>query len=358
VRNVILITLILGFCFSLSGAPTVAGQSTGAQPSADVAEADRLSAQVVKLYQEGKIEEATPLAKRALKLRERVLGPRHREVANAKANLAILYVAANKYGDAEQQLKQALAIYEKDPTDDLATAKTLESLGSILTLKREYPKAEEFYRRAISIKENKLGVKHPEFLASLNQLADLFLRQKDFKQAEPVLQRAANTTSDQLGETSREFGKALQRLACAQYKNNEQAEAEKTDTLANHLLYAEAAKKADPIVLEDAAFRCRLISDTHPDFASVALAKRYQGSTSVMVAVEADETGAVISARFVGGDPIFKSAAESAALHAKLRPLVVDGKPMKVNGLIVHQYAVMTMTMTRTVAVPVRVGGP
>lgn len=355
-RSAILITLILGFCFSLSGVPTVAGQAAGAQQSSDVAEADSLSTQVVKLYQEGKIEEAIPLAKRALRLREKALGPRHREVANAKANLAILYVASNKYGDAEQQLKQALAIYEKESKDDLATAKTLESLASLLALKREYPKAEESYRRAISIKETKLGAKHPEFLASLNHLANLFLRQKDFTKAEPVLQRVASITSDQLGENSREFGKALQRLACAQYKNNQQAEAEKSDMRANHLLYAEAAKKTDPIVLEDEAFRCRLISEPRPDFTSVARTQRYQGSTSIMVAVEADETGAVSSARFVGGDPIFKSAAESAALRAKLRPLVVDGKPMKVNGLIVHEYAVMTMI--RTVVVPVRVGGP
>ena len=355
-RNAISITLILVFCFSVFAVKPVAGQASGAQPSTDVAEADRLSAQVVKLYQEGKIEEATPLAKRALKLREKALGPRHREVGHAKANLAMLYVAANKFEAAEQQLKQALAIYEKESGDDLAVAKTSESLATLFALKREYTKAEQLYRRAISIKENRLGVKHPEFLASLTQLADLFLRQKDYNNAEPVLQRVANITSDQLGETSREFGKALQRLACAQYKNNQQTEAEKTDARANHLLYAEAAKKAGPIVLEDDAFRCRLISETRPDFTSVARAKRYQGSTSIMVAVETDETGAVISARFAGGDPIFKSAAESAALRAKLRPLVVDGKPMKVNGLIVHDFGVMTML--RTVTVPVRVGGP
>ena len=355
-RNVILITLNLVVCFSLSGAQTVAGQAAGTQPSPDVAEADRLSAQVVKLYQEEKIEEAIPLAKRALKLREKALGPRHREVGDAKANLAILYMATNKYEDAEQQLKQALAIYEKEPGDDLAVAKTSESLASVFAVKREYAKAEQLYRRAISIKENKLGAKHPEFLSSLSQLADLFLRQRDYKNAEPVLQRVANITSEQSGETSREFGRALQRLACAQYKTNQQAEAEKTDTRANHILYAEAAKKPDPIVLEDEAFKCRLISETRPNFASVVRARRYQGSTRILVAVETDETGSVISARFVGGDPIFKSAAESAALRVKLRPLVVDGKPVKVNGLIVHDYAVMTTL--RTVVVPVRVGGP
>jgi hypothetical protein len=66
------------------------------------------------------------------------------------------------------------------------------------------------------------------------------------------------------------------------------------------------------------------------------------------VAVETDEAGNVTIARFVGGAPAFKSVAEKAALSAKLRPTIVDGRAVKVEGVITHQF----MTEIRTVLVP------
>ena len=49
-----------------------------AQGSAEsLAEATQLSLTVVKLYNQGKFDEALPLAKRALALREAALGPDH-----------------------------------------------------------------------------------------------------------------------------------------------------------------------------------------------------------------------------------------------------------------------------------------
>jgi len=326
-------------------------QKTAAE-SREKTEAERLSAQVAELYQTGRIDEAIPLAKRALKLREKELGSRHFRVGDATSNLAMLYFAAEKYGDAEQQFKRALTIYEKETDrNGLLIAKTLEGLAYLQTLKREFKEAEKLYVRAIAIKEQSLGVKHAEFLASLNALADLFLRQRDYKRAEPALQRVADTTGMQLGEASREFGLALEKLACAQHKNIQPALAEQTEERANHILYSEAARKAEPVTLENKAFECRLTSEVRPDFADAARAASFRGSTRLVIAVEVDEMGAVTSARLVSGDPVFKKAAEKAVLEARLRPMTVDGKPVKVNGTIVREYAVMVTT--RTVLVPV-----
>ncbi len=65
------------------------------------------------------------------------------------------------------------------------------------------------------------------------------------------------------------------------------------------------------------------------------------------IAIETDEAGNVTAARLIGGDPAFKSVAESAALSAKLRPTIVDGRPVKVEGVISHMF----MSTTRTVLV-------
>ena len=346
----LLCDLRIGVAYS-TGQDPARPQKTVAE-SREKTEAERLSAQVAELYKTGRIDEAIPLAKRALKLREKEFGSGHFLVGDATSDLATLYLAAEKYGDAEQQFKRALAIYENETDRNiLLIAKTLESLAHLQTLKREFKEAEKMYVRAIAIKEQSLGVKHAEFRASLDSLADLFLRQRDYKRAEPALQRVADITGMQLGEASREFGQALEKLACARHKANQPALAEQTEARANHILYSEAAKKTEPVTLENKAFECRLTSEVRPDFANAARAASFRGSTRLVIAVEVDERGAVTSARLVSGDPIFKKAAEKAVLEARLRPMTVDGKPVKINGTIVRDYAVMVMT--RTVLVPV-----
>src|SRR4051794_23666540 len=81
------------------------GQTTSQQnsptPSASVrqsalAEADKLNAQVVKLYNEGKFDEALALAARVLAIREKELGPDSKLVAVALVNLGAIYFSQAK----------------------------------------------------------------------------------------------------------------------------------------------------------------------------------------------------------------------------------------------------------------------
>jgi tetratricopeptide (TPR) repeat protein len=327
-----------------NGQVTTSAQTTNAE-SPDLAEAERLSAQVVKLYQEEKIAEALPLAKRALKLREKALGQSHRRVADAAGNLAVLYIATQKFDDAEQQLKRAVAIYEKEPEkDSLILAKALESLASLHTLKREFSKAENSYLRALSIREKTLGAQHLDLIEPLNQLADVYRRQQDHKKRVLTLERAAAIAGAQPGDKKSELGIALQRLACAQYKNNELQAAEATEAQANHILYGEAAGKREPLTLEKEAFDCRIITNPRPEFPPAARG-RFTGSIKLEVGVEVDETGKVTSAVMTSGDPLFRKSTEKAAMGVKLRPMIVDGRPVRVKGVILHEYSLMSTTV-------------
>ena len=56
-----------------------------------VDDAAALNAELVRLYREGKHAEATEIAKRVLDIREKALGPEHRDVGSALNNLATLY---------------------------------------------------------------------------------------------------------------------------------------------------------------------------------------------------------------------------------------------------------------------------
>ncbi len=64
------------------------GQKVEGQASEKQAEAERLGAQVIRLFGEGKFDEALPLAERVLDLSEIGFGPGDASVANAASNLA------------------------------------------------------------------------------------------------------------------------------------------------------------------------------------------------------------------------------------------------------------------------------
>ncbi|MFC2032217.1 tetratricopeptide repeat protein, partial [Chloroflexota bacterium] len=62
---------------------------------------------------QGLYKEAEPLYKRALEIREKVLGPEHPDTATSLNNLAGLYNDQGLYKEAEPLYKRALEIREK-----------------------------------------------------------------------------------------------------------------------------------------------------------------------------------------------------------------------------------------------------
>src|SRR5919205_4502022 len=75
-------------------------------------EAARLNTEVLKLFREGKFDEALPLAKRVVELREKEAGGDPMPLAYALGNLGAIYVQKGKGGDAERALKRSLEIIE------------------------------------------------------------------------------------------------------------------------------------------------------------------------------------------------------------------------------------------------------
>src|SRR5262245_21176004 len=90
--------------FVLAGAPHAQ------QISADSA---ALNAEILRLHQAGKYDEAAKIASRLLDIFEKQLGPDHRNVGTALFNLALLYQRQGRYADAEPLYKRGLGISEK-----------------------------------------------------------------------------------------------------------------------------------------------------------------------------------------------------------------------------------------------------
>src|SRR5262249_40802065 len=81
---------------------------------------------------QGRYAEAEPLYKRALAIREKVLGDEHPEFAKGLNNLAVLYGRQGRYAEAEPLFRRALAIVEKARGPEHPNTKSVrENLQSV-----------------------------------------------------------------------------------------------------------------------------------------------------------------------------------------------------------------------------------
>ncbi len=78
------------------------------------------------------------------------------------------------------------------------------------------------------------------------------------------------------------------------------------------------------------------ISLPKPKYPAKARAARASGGVTVQATV--DETGKVVEAKAVSGDPLLYEAAEKAARKAKFKPFMSNGAPVSVTGVITYSF--------------------
>ena len=81
----------------------------------------------------------------------------------------------------------------------------------------------------------------------------------------------------------------------------------------------------------------KAISLPRPSYPPIA--KQAKASGTVVVQVSVNEEGDVVSASAVSGHPLLRAASVAAARGAKFSPTKVNGKPVKVNGVITYTFA-------------------
>jgi CHAT domain-containing protein/Tfp pilus assembly protein PilF len=206
------------------------GQTLRLAPSLDnekLVEAERLNQQVIKLYNQGKYDEAIPLAQRSLAIREKALGTDHPNVATSLNNLALLYDSQGKYAQAEPLHQRSLAILEKVlGTDHLDFASSLNNLAELYRNQGKYAQAEPLAKRSLAILEKVLGTEHPSVATSLNNLAVLYLNQGKYAQAEPLYQRSLAILEKALGTDHPNVATSLNNLALLYLNQGKYAQAE------------------------------------------------------------------------------------------------------------------------------------
>jgi tetratricopeptide (TPR) repeat protein len=175
----------------------------------------------------GRYAEAEPLFKRALAIREKVLGPDHLDVGQSLTNLGDIYRCRGRYGEAEPLLIRGLAIREKAlGPNHPAVGISLNDLALVYHGQGRYAEAERLYERAIAIYEKAFGPDHREVGTCLDNLARLYRAQGRYAEVEPLYKRAIAIYEKALGPDHREISVRLNNLAELYRMQGRYAEAE------------------------------------------------------------------------------------------------------------------------------------
>jgi len=206
------------------------------------------------LYQaQGRYGEAEPLFQSVLAGFEEILGDEHPNTLTILNNLAGLYRAQGLYEKAEPLLQRALAAREQVlGPEHPDTLTSISNLAALYSDQGRYEKAEPLFQRALAAREQVLGPEHPDTLTSVNNLAMLYEAQGRYGEAEPLLQRALAAREQVLGPEHPDTLGSVNNLA---------------------LLYDAQGRygEAEPLYQRALAAREQVLGPEHPDTLNVQL---------------------------------------------------------------------------------------
>ncbi|MEP7219676.1 MAG: PqqD family peptide modification chaperone, partial [Bacteroidota bacterium] len=148
----------------------------------------------------GCYDDALPMLRRAVALREQSLGTAHPDTARSYYDLASLLQSQGELRESEDFYRRALSIYISNGGEDQGSvADTIDNLASVLCVRGEYDEAEILYRRGLRIIERLKGVHHQDVAANINNLAGLLHDKGVFDEAERLYRRALAVWEKSLG---------------------------------------------------------------------------------------------------------------------------------------------------------------
>jgi CHAT domain-containing protein/Tfp pilus assembly protein PilF len=170
--------------------------------------------------------------------------------SQALNKFANFYYSKRDYNKAEQFFQRALAIREKAlGAEHPSVANTIRNLALLYEDKGDYIKAEPLYQRALAIREKAFGPDRPIVADTLNDLAILYIEKGDYGKVEPLYQRALAIYEKAFGPDSASVATALNNLASLyQYKGD--------------------YNKAEQLLQRTLAIREKVLGMEHPAFAN------------------------------------------------------------------------------------------
>lgn len=323
-RAAVALALTLFACLASARA-----QSNG--PASDeLSEADRLGAEVVRLFGQGKHDEAAPLAERVLEIRSKALGEAHVGVAEAEYNLGMIRALQGRLEEGEVLLRKALAIYEAQaPPPGLQRGRVISGLALVRAKLGHSDEALKLSQSALDAAEKALGPQNIQLAGYHRQLADIYRLKRDYGKAEDSYLRAIEIWARSAGAEDARVEMGVEALMCTAAADGGYKTQKKVWDRLDAII--KDAAPLNGVVLEG-----KVVSKPQPEYPAAAKATRVMGS--VVIKVWVDEAGAVMRAAAVCGNPLLAEASLASARRSRFTPTLLGGKPVKVSGFITYNF--------------------
>jgi CHAT domain-containing protein/tetratricopeptide (TPR) repeat protein len=161
----------------------------------------------------GRYDKARELFEKVLALRRKVLGPKHPYYALSLSNLSALYVMQGEYSGALPFAQEALEIRRKTLGEENGDyAISLHTLGNLYMHLGNVAKADSLLQKALAIRQ-RLGEDGYYYVNCLNSLARLNSQKGNIKLAQNYYQQAEAICKKNLGEEHPDYAASLVNLA-------------------------------------------------------------------------------------------------------------------------------------------------
>ncbi|KAL8958075.1 MAG: hypothetical protein Q9193_004798 [Seirophora villosa] len=173
------------------------------------------------LFHQSRLQDAEEVGRRALEGRRKALGEKHEATLESVNGLAMILHEQRKFEVAEMMHRRVLEEREKTlGKEHLNTLSSANNLALVLRDQGKLEAAEEMLQRVLKGKEKALGEEHPTTLTTVHDLAIQYYFQDRYQDAEPLFQRAIRGYENALGKEHHHTRAAVDILAVL-YSNQE-----------------------------------------------------------------------------------------------------------------------------------------
>ena len=308
--------------------------SQSAQESPELKEATELTEQVAKLLNQRKADEALPLAKRSLEIREKLLPPNDVKISISLNYLGTAYIMKGDYGAATKTLERLLkALEERFGPEDASLLPTLNRLASLYNHDDNARKTEETYLRVLALREKVNGAESSGVAETTYALGQLYRLRGDFDRALSNYKRSLTIYGRLSGLDTPEFERVSKGFYCLGFQSK------KPEPYAEFNQIRRQLNERRSWIQDVEILNSKAIKMVQPEYPPEAKARRLYGTVYVWVVL--DDDGKVVSATdMCQGPPYLSESSVKAAMSSEFRAskVLVGGVPVKVKGIISYNF--------------------
>lgn len=174
----------------------------------------------------------------------RQMGGNNDQLARSRNTLGYVYLAEEKYREAEQLFSWSLSVVRKD-SDQLEAAKSLNGLAIVALHSEAWPKAAKLAREALEIRQKTLGEDHHDVGQSLAVLATALGKMGDQAEAERLFESSLKILEAEPGSRRLDLADVL-RQAALYYQSTAQRQTSNDLFERSYLIKDKAARFGEP----------------------------------------------------------------------------------------------------------------